>query len=50
MDVRPKVAFDLGHIPGSASVPLYQPIDFGGGGNVAEKALRFVAYTFNGVR
>jgi len=48
VDVRPKEAFETGHIEGSVSVPLYQALDWSDG-QILGKAFRFVAYSFNGV-
>ncbi|GAX75789.1 hypothetical protein CEUSTIGMA_g3232.t1 [Chlamydomonas eustigma] len=49
VDVRPKEAYDESHIPGSVSIPLYQALDWSSGA-VLQKALKFMAYSFNGVK
>ena len=49
VDVRPRDAYNKAHVAGAVSVPLYQAIDFSTG-QIAAKALKFIAYSFNGVR
>ena len=49
IDVRPREQFNKGHCEGAVSVPLYQSLDWSNG-QVLAKALKWAAYSFNGVR
>jgi rhodanese-related sulfurtransferase len=48
VDVRPREQYTKGHCEGSVSVPLYQSLDWSSG-PVLGKALKWAAYSFNGV-